>query len=167
MKTKESLFKQIFITRTQGFIDVSAKRRFWKEMAEEYQGELHVKKTVAKDLERLILDVPYKQYNIEFSESDTYPLKIECQLSTDKSIDLFISFEDTIEKLLKVFGQQDREVGDASFDQKYLIKGKNADQVRKIFENEEIRMILLSNNVFSFNCLSDNKKTDASVIGIG
>jgi hypothetical protein len=102
----------MFITRTHGFIDISKKRDFWKELSEEFDGVFKIKHTISKDLERLILQIPYKKYMIEFSESDTHPLKIESTLMANRDFEFIISFEDTLEKLLKLFGQQDIEVGD-------------------------------------------------------
>jgi hypothetical protein len=151
-KDKESLFRQMFITRTHGFIDVSKKRDFWKELSEEFDGVLKVRQTVSKDLERLKLQIPYKQYMIEFSESDTHPLKIESTLLANRDFEFIISFEDTIEKLLKLFGQQDIEVGDKDFDNKYLIKEKNTRFIGNILSVEGIKTILLKNNVFSYGC---------------
>jgi len=151
-KDKESLFRQMFITRTLGFIDISKKRYFWKELSDEFGGVFKIKYTVSKDLERLILQIPYKQYMIEFSESDTHPLKIESTLMANRDFEFIISFEDTLEKLLKLFGQQDIEVGDKDFDRKYLIKEKNTNFIGHILSEEGIKTILLKNNVFSFGC---------------
>ena len=151
-KDKESLFRQMFITRTHGFVDISKKRDFWRELSEEFDGVFKVGHTVSKDLERLILQIPYKQYMIEFSESDTHPLKIESTLKANRDFEFIISFEDSIEKLLKLLGQQDIEVGDKIFDDKYLIKEKNTHFIEHILSEECIKTILLKNNVFSFGC---------------
>ncbi len=142
----------MFITRTQGFIDISRKRNFWKELSDELGGVLKVKQTVSKDLEKLILQIPYKQYMVEFSESDTHPLKIETTLSANRDFEFMISFEDSIEKLLKLFGQQDIEIGDEVFDKKYLIEEKNTNFIGQILSEEGIKTIILKNNVFSFGC---------------
>lgn len=142
----------MFITRTQGFIDISKKRDFWKELSEECNGVFKIGHTISKDLERLILQIPYKQYLIEFSESDTHPLKIESTLIANRDFEFIISFEDTLEKLLKLFGQQDIKVGDKVFDNKYLIKEKNTNFVGQILSDERIKTILLKNNVFSLGC---------------
>lgn len=151
-KSKESLFRQMFITRTLGFIDIYEKRVFWKELSDEFDGELKIKQTVSRDLERLVLHIPHKQYMIEFSESDTHPLKIECILRANSEFEFIISFEDKITKLLKLFGQHDIEVGDKVFDDKYLIKEKNTNFISNILSEDGIKTILLKNNVFSFGC---------------
>lgn|GEM_PF-938261 len=151
-KDKESLFRRMFITRTHGFIDISKKREFWKELSDEFNGVFEVRHTISKDLQRLTLQIPYKQYMIEFSESDTHPLKIDATLRANRDFEFIISYEDAIEKLLKLFGQQDVEVGDKAFDNKYLIKEKNTNFIGHILSEEGIKTILLKNNVFSFGC---------------
>ena len=157
-KKKENIFKQMFITRTLGFIDISKKRDFWEDLSNEKNGVFTVKHTIARDLESLFLKIPYKQYMVEFTESDTHPLKINCELNVNYKFEFFISYEDTIEKLLKFFGHQDIQVGDEIFDKKYLIQGKNSDLIKKVLMKGEIKRILLSNNVFSYNCTYDKKK---------
>lgn len=159
---KESLFRQMFITRTLGFINISKKRYFWEDLAKEFNGTFRIKQTVSKDLDRLILEIPYKQYLIEFTESDTHPLKINCKLKANHKFEFAISYEDTIEKLLKFFGKQDIQVGDEMFDKKYLIQGKDSDLIRDILRKGEIKNTLLSNNVFSYNCIYE--KRDGSIL---
>jgi hypothetical protein len=156
-KKKENIFKQMFVTRTQGFIDISKKRDFWKNFADEYGGTFQVKQTVSKDLEILNLEIPYKQYSVEFTESDAHPLKINCKLNANDKFEFFIGKEDTIEKLLKFFNNKDIQTGDEEFDKKYSIQGKSPDVIKKIFTNKKIRMILSANNIFSYNCIYDKK----------
>ena len=165
-KNKENLFKQMFITRTYGFIDISKKRDFWKELSDENNEEFIVKQNVSKDLERLVLKIPYKQYLVEFTESDTHPLKISCKLNADFRFDFFISYEDTIEKLLKFFGSQDIQVGNEAFDKKYLIQGEKPDLIKKILMKDRIKTILLSNNVFSYNCIYEKKDETIQLISL-
>jgi len=142
----------MFITRTHGFVDISKKRDFWKELSDEFNGVFTIKHNVSSDLERLILQIPYKNYIIELTESDTHPLKAECILKANCEFEFIISYEDTIEKLLKLFGQQDIEIGDKLFDDRYLIKEKNTNFIGNILSGNEIKTILLKNNVFSFSC---------------
>ena len=161
-KKKESLFRRMFITRTLGFINVSEKRHFWEDLAKEFNGTFKIKQTVAKDLDRLILQIPYKQYLIEFTESDAHPLKINCKLDANHKFEFSISYKDTIDKLLTLFGQQDIPVGDEIFDKKYLIQGKDSDLIKTILAKGEIKNILLSNNVFSYN--GNYEKKDDSIL---
>lgn len=159
-KNKESLFSQMFITRTQGFIDISTKQQFWKDLANEFGGTCMVKQTISKDLERLILQIPYKKYSIEFTESNTHPLRISCKMGVNHQFEFSISYEDTVEKLLKLFGQQDIQIGDDVFDKKYLVKGNDAGSIADLLAKSEIKAILLSNNVFSYSCIYNKKDGD-------
>lgn len=154
---KESLFRQLFVTRTSGLIDISEKRHFWQELANELSGMFIIEHTVSKDLESLFLHLPYKHYRIEFTESDTHPLKITCKLEVNHPFEFNISYEDSIEKLLKLFGQQDVQVGDEAFDHRYLIQGSDDELIADLFGKSEIKSILLSCNVFSFNCVNDKR----------
>jgi len=155
---KENLFKRMFVTRTQGFIDISKKRAFWEDLSDEQNGTFNVKHTVSRDLESLVLKIPYKKYIIEFTESDTHPLKINCELGVNDKFEFFISYEDTLEKLLKFFGNQDIQIGDEVFDKKYLIQGEKSGMIKQLLMKEDIKTILLSNNVFSYNCIYNKKK---------
>lgn len=154
---QESLFRQLFLTRTFGLVDIAQKRHFWKELAEELNGTFIIEHTVSRELESLYLHLPYKHYRIEFTESDTHPLKITCKLEVNHPFAFAISYEDSIEKLLKLFGQQDVQVGDEAFDHHYLIQGSDDELIAELFGNSKIKSILLSNNVFSFHCLPDKK----------
>ncbi|WP_320054450.1 hypothetical protein [uncultured Acetobacteroides sp.] len=161
-KSKESLFKQLFITRTQGFIDIATKRTFWQELATELGGTVSTKQTISKDLERLTLQIPYRQFHVEFTESDTHPLRISCKMGANRKFEFSISYEDTIEKLLKLFGQQDIQIGDKEFDKRYLIQGKDTSVVTDLLSKSEIKAILLSNNVFSYS--SSYSESDNTIL---
>jgi len=158
---KERLFGQMFLTRRQGFMDISEKRHFWKDLADELNGTLIVEQSISKEVESLMLQIPYKRYNIKFTESDTLPLKINCKLPINQLFEFSVSYEDSIEKLLKLFGHQDIQVGDTLFDKKYLIQGTDDELVTYLFADGETKAILLSNNVFSFTCRYD--KTDRTI----
>lgn len=158
---KERLFGQMFLTRRQGFMDISEKRHFWKDLADDLNGTLIVEQSISREVESLMLQIPYKRYNIKFTESDTLPLKINCKLPINQLFEFSVSYEDSIEKLLKLFGHQDIQVGDTLFDKKYLIQGTDDELVTYLFADGETKAILLSNNVFSFTCRYD--KTDRTI----
>lgn len=80
-------------------------------------------------------------------------------MRANRKFEFSISYEDTIEKLLKLFGQQDIQIGDEEFDKRYLIQGKDTSVVTDLLSKSEIKTILLSNNVFSYSSsysVSDN-----------
>lgn len=160
-ESKERLFGQMFLTSRQGFIEISEKRHFWRDLADELNGTLIVEQTISKEVESLMLHIPYKRYSVKFTESDSHPLKINCKVGVNQLFEFSISYEDSMEKLLKIFGNQDIQVGDDLFDKKYLIQGTDDDLIADLFAANELKAILLSNNVFSYNCSYD--KTDHSI----
>ena len=164
---KESILKQIFIMTTLGFIDISKKQHFWKEFADDLGGIFKIKNTISYDLQMLSLIIPYKNYQIEFTESDTHPLKINCLLKAKQKLEFFISCEDTIDELMKFFGLQDIEIGNDVFDNAYLIQGPNSKIIKKILLTNCLDTIMLRNNVFSLNCnfqKSDNTLNLSSLV---
>ena len=160
-ESKERLFGQMFLTSRQGFIEISEKRHFWRDLADELNGTLIVEQTISKEVESLMLQIPYKRYNVRFTESNTQPLKISCKLEVNQLFEFSVSYEDSMEKLLKLFGHQDIQVGDTLFDKKYLIQGTDDELITYLFADGETKAILLSNNVFSYTCSYD--KTDRTI----
>ncbi len=142
----------MFIKATQGFIDISTKTEIWHDIAKELNGKFIIKHTTSNDLERFVLTIPYKDYLIEFSESDTQPLKINCKMKAKQKFEFTVSCEDKIELLFKLFGRQDIKLGDDKFDKKYIIKCDNIAIIKNLLSINEIKQIILSNNIFSYNC---------------
>jgi hypothetical protein len=160
MKTNEpedSYLKQVFVTQTKGFADISKKMDFWAEIANELNGVFNISHTVSQDLEIFNLKIPYEDVVIEFTESDTQPLKVYCEIESEKDISFAISIEDVFEKMLKVFGQQDIRLNDPVFDEKYLVKGNDEKLTIDIINYKNIKELILKTNVFSITC-EHNKK---------
>lgn len=165
-KNNDSLLKQVYVTQTKGFIDISQKRLFWKEIADELNGVFKIKQTISRDLELLCLQIPYQGAIIEFTESDAHPLKINCILKAKQAFEFSVCIEDSFDKFFKLFGRQDIIVGDMVFDKKYLIQGKNHEPIKEIFSITDIKSILLKNNVFSFTCNYQKKESTINLMSM-
>ncbi|MEI6089399.1 MAG: hypothetical protein WCR42_03015 [bacterium] len=160
MKTNEpedSYLKQVFVTQSKGFADISKKRDFWAEIANELNGVFSISHTISQDIEIFNLKVPYEDVVIEFTESDTKPLKVYCEIESEKDISFSISIEDIFEKILKVFGQQDIKLNDPAFDKKYLVKGNDEKLTIDIINYKNVKELILKTNIFSVTC-EHNKK---------
>ena len=129
---KEGFLKQVFVTQTKGFLDVSRKRELWQEIAFEWNGKLTIGHTAGNELEILKLVIPYKNREIHLSESDTRPLKFEISFECKMDYELTIGQEDAIEKILKKLGKKEVEVGNEQFDNKYLVQSPNPELTKKI-----------------------------------
>lgn len=71
-------------------------------------------------------------------------------LHINESFRFAIHREDFIDEIGKFFGMQDVEIGYEEFDKKMLIKTNDADKVRFIFSDLEVRKVLQMLDNFSF-----------------
>lgn len=165
-ETKNSYLKHVFVTQTKGFVDVSKKREFWSEIANEFNGVLNISHTVARDLEILNLKIPFEDVVIEFTESDTHPLKVSCEIESEKKINFSISIEDFFEKILKVFGQQDIILNDPAFDKKYLVKGNDEKLTKDILTYKTVKQLIMKTNIFSVICTYNKKNKKLNIISL-
>ncbi|MFA8437029.1 MAG: hypothetical protein ACEPOZ_21190 [Marinifilaceae bacterium] len=142
-----------------GYIDVAKKREFWRELGEKKSGAFSIKHYASMSLESLQLNFKYNGIEVEFTESDTQPLKVKFSHPTTMKFEVSISIEDIIDKTIKLLGaNREIQVGDAVFDASYLIRGEDDYVVRK-FLSREIRDLMLETKVFAINC-TRNRKTE-------
>jgi len=66
-KSKDNVLKQIFVTQTHGFLDISAKRELFSEISKLFSGDFTIKHTVSYDEGILNISIPYKYWRIEIS----------------------------------------------------------------------------------------------------
>ena len=157
-KPTDNLLKQIFVSQTKGFVDVSQKKFFWSDFADQTGGIFKVKQTVSRDLTSFNLKVQVDNGQLEFMESDTHPLKVVCVINSDKQVKFAISQEDFVDRFLKVFGHKDITISHPDFDKKYLVKGCDEIRVKKILNGESIIHLILKTNIFSIFCERDEKQ---------
>ncbi len=150
--------KEIFI-KGQIYKDVFSKKDLWTDLAELYDGEFKIKQTISKDINSFRLEIPYKNHNIILTETDTKPLKFETELKLNRKFEFNISWEDSIERVLKIFGKQDIKVGDKEFDKKYLIQSNEPGLITNILNYREISRMLLKHNIYLLT-LEYNKKDE-------
>ncbi len=160
---KDSLFKRAFVTRTQGFINVSEKAGFWQETAGEFNGVFKTKHTVAKDMKILFLELPCGETLVEFTESDAHPLKIKATMETKRPFVFYAGQKDFLDNLLGAFNRNRIKTGDPDFDKNYIVRADDQDSASKIFANDKIRSILLSTGVYSFVCDYDKQNSKAKL----
>ena len=151
-----NVFKEIFI-KGQIYKDVFSKKDLWKDLAELYDGEFKIKQTISKDINSFRLEIPYKNHNIILTETDTKPLKFETELKLNRKFEFNISWEDSIERVLKIFGKQDIKVGDKEFDKKYLIQSNEPGLITNILNYREISKMLLKHNIYLLTLEYDKK----------
>ena len=131
-----------------GIWDVRKKSEFWKELAKRKNANFKTIATVSKDLNRLELSFDYEKVQVIFTETDTKPLFIECNFSSDIGRTWFeISKTDFIEKLMSQFSKHKIKSTNKELSNKYLIKGTDNQMVREIINNKKIIEIILQENI--------------------
>ena len=151
-----NIHKEIFI-KGQVYKDVFNKKDLWKDIAELYNGKFKIKQTISKDINSFRLEIPYKNHNIILTETDTKPLKFETELMLNRKFEFNISWEDSIERILKFFGKQDIKIGDKEFDKKYLIQSNEPRLITNILNYREISKKLLKHNIYLLTLEYDKK----------
>jgi hypothetical protein len=157
-KKKEKLLKQVFVTQTYGYLDVFSKRELFNKISKFYDGKFSIKQTPGGVLTSFSILIPYKNWVIEMTESDTQPLKFKISFKTLINFELILSWEDTFDKILKKFGKPEIQLGYKEFDDHYMLKSNKPDFTKEVL-SIEIQKILLLYNVYSISITKDNNKT--------
>ena len=163
-KKKDNFIKKA-THQTKGYLDVYSKREMWDQIAKELNGEFRVGFNSGHEIEIHRLFIPYKNWELKISESDTRPLKFEIDFSCRADFDLIIGWEDSIDKLLKRFGKREIQIGNEEFDNYYLIKSRFPNQTIKFF-SQEIIDYLLSLNVYSISYQTNILKNTSNLISV-
>ncbi len=138
--------------------NVIEKKSLWKEVAKEFNGTFFVKSTVSKDLNTLVLEIPHNNNILILTETDTKPLKSETILHLDTKFILNISIENTFEKIVKLFGNNDIEIGIPEFDNKYFIHSNIRKTAIEILQKINVKNILRL-NIYSISLQPANSQT--------
>ena len=101
--------------------------------------------------------MPYKNHKLIITESDTKPLKFEINFKLIKNFEFNISWEDGIEKILKIFGKKDIKINNKQFDNKYLIQSNNPELIINILNKGETKDIILKHNIYLISLTYDKK----------
>ena len=148
-----------------GYNDNFPKREMWEEIVKELNGEFTVKHTIGNVIEMHNISIPYKKWTIKISVSDSKPLKFNISFFASQDFELFLSWEDFIEKIIKKFGKPEIELGWKEFDNHYLIKSNRSDLVKQIF-SREIQKTILKNNVYSISYRTDPEKRTGELTSV-
>ena len=165
MENNENKLEKIVRGPTLGLTDVSVKREMWKEIADEMNGEFHIRMTSSHDIEMHNISIPYKKWKIEISVSDTRPLKFHVQFTSRQLFELELSWEDMIEKIRKKFGASDLELGTNEFDHHYIIKSDRPYVVKELL-TKEIQKTFLKYNIYSLTYHSEKNSTSSELTSI-
>ncbi|HCT30951.1 MAG TPA: hypothetical protein DIW31_09510 [Bacteroidales bacterium] len=161
----DDYLKQVFVTQTKGFIDISLKRELWQDVSNEFNGKFIISHTSGNVLEILKINIPYKNWEIKLSESDTRPLKFEITFNSGIDYELIINYEDIVENIMKRFGRKEVELGNELFDNKYIIRSRNSEITKKLL-TQEIINDFIKFNIYSLSYTTGLKKRTSNLISV-
>jgi hypothetical protein len=154
---KESILSEIYITQTKGYSNVYPKRDIWKETSEEFNGVFRISHNSGNELEKLSIKIPYKNTEINLSESDTKPLKFEIAFAYSLEYELLIYKEDLFERFLKKLGRKEIEINNKLFDEQYIIKSSHTDKTLELL-TLDISEEILKIDIHSISLTINKKK---------
>jgi len=153
---KVNIFKEIFI-KGQEYKDVLSKKDLWEKLSEMFNGKFQIKQTISKDINSFKLEIPYKNHKLILTETDTKPLKFEIEFKLNQKFEFNISWEDTVEKVLKRFGKEDIKIGNTDFDKKYLIQSNNPELILRLLNYEQVKQSIIKHNIYLINLVYSEK----------
>jgi len=159
------ILKQSYVTRTGGYLDVSAKTELFKEISAISGGVFSISHTPGNVLSTLRIAIPYKKWEIVLTESDTRPLRFQVGFEPLHDFELIIGVEDFFDKILKKLGKTEIEIGDEVFDNQYLIHSNDPVLTGKLL-NVNTRYNILKQSLYTISYLTDNKRKKSELISV-
>jgi hypothetical protein len=150
---------------TSGFIDNFPKREMWKEIAKELNGEFLIKLNAGNYIEMHRISIPHKKWKIEISVSDSRPLKFNISFAASQDFRLIVSWEDFFDRLFKLFGKREIDMGWKEFDKHYLVISNRSDLARQII-TRDIQKALLKYNIYSVSYQTNAEKRTAELVSV-
>ena len=126
---------------------------YLNEIAKKHNGNCKLRKTApgigGMNTWRVFeINTPYKDGVIIFIMSEATPTKINYYFDINLHLELLIYSEDWLDKIGKLFGLKEYEVGIKEFDEKFKILGSNKRFILKILD-KHIREFIQTNSSFS------------------
>jgi len=127
----------------------------WKIFSENNGGSSKTNKTYSfgnrsdKLFQKFEVKIPIQNGDIVFTTNEFNPLKIRFNFKENIKYKFLIYPEDFTDKIGKLFGMTDFEIGEDKFDRKFVIQGNSMQLIDKIL-NSKLRNFLLNNYVANF-----------------
>lgn len=150
---------------TFGVTDNYPTRNLWKEIAKEQNGKFRVKHDSGKAFEIHEIIIPYKNWHILLTVSDTRPFKVQINFKALQNLNFIAGENDLIERIIATLTKQRITFGRPEFDKRYLVISRKSALVKQIFTNE-IRETILKHNIYSIAYQTGKTKKTAEIISV-
>lgn len=131
-------------------------KQIWKEFAQKTKGKFEYDESVFPlgDRFKCKIDYDFDGFSVHFiayqhrTATDYAPkiyTKVFVPLDKEFSLGFSLYPENIANRILKVVGFQDIIIGIPELDKKFIFKGNDPNTIKKIFSNEQITKLLLTN----------------------
>ena len=122
----------------------------WKQLSVDYNGKFRsIKINNALVLRRFEMEIPYSFGKIILKTDEFKPLKINYKFQKNYNEHFIIYPEDFTDKIGKLFGFKEFEIGVKEFDTKFFLKGNSKELTFKIL-TKKMRNYLLNHYISNF-----------------
>jgi len=134
-------------------IDILSQR--WKQLADENKGEFKVIKVNEfghvndSTIRKFRLTIPFLNGKIILLTTEFKPLKVSYSFNTVNFNEFLIYPEDFTDRIGKLFGLKEIEIGDNEFDRNFIIKCDNDEFIKKLL-TKELKRFMLENDISNF-----------------
>jgi hypothetical protein len=139
---EDSFLRQVFVTRTNGYVDVFPKRDLWKAVAEKFNGDFSINHNSGMEIETLKLKMVLNNRIVTFAESDTRSLKSEIEFRSVGRLSFNAGIPDFFDKVLIWFGMKHLETKNDHFNKKFIVKTNNRIEAEQFFSTSITKAIL-------------------------
>ncbi len=150
--------------------EIDLLKQNWKKIAQEYNGTYKTfgTNTASKEssvLQRFELRIPFSDGEITFDTDEFKPLKIGFVFKNKLKTKFLIYPEDFVDKIGKLLGFKEFEIGDLEFDKNFFIKGDSFELINKILTSE-LKEYLINNYVVNLKLEneSDSTKLELNIV---
>ena len=128
-------------------------QEYYNEFAKEHKGTCKKKKTAIgiggmNSWRIFIINIPYRNGELEFIISQASRMRIHYNFNVDLKLNFLLYHEDWMDKVAKLLGLKEYEIGIKDFDEMFIIKANSKEFVLKVLD-EQICKYLMQNSLLS------------------
>ena len=138
----------------------------WQLISDKYNGNFRnilstspaIINPIETEIRRFEMTIPYGDAVMIFRTSENHHFKVEIKFQNKLDFEVQIYPEDFVEKISKLFGMKEIEIGNSEFDGKYIIKSNKPEIVLELLDST-IQKYMIRFKLYSFQLSSDDSST--------
>jgi len=136
----------------------------WQLVADKFHGKFRnilstspaIIDPINNKIRRFELHIPLAGSNMIFRTSENHHFKVDYKFKHILDFEMQIYPEDFFEKISKLLGMKEVEIGNSDFDNKYIIKSTEPEYTKELLDNT-IQSYMVKFNIYSFQLTTDSE----------